>query len=230
MSYSFWKRVLDVVSASVGLVVLAPVFGAIAIWIRIKAPGPVFYRGKRVGRDGRIFSIVKFRSMVEGAELMGGTATADDDPRLTVIGHTLRRYKLDELPQLWNVLVGDMSLVGPRPEVEKYVQMYNDAERRLLTLRPGITDWATIWDSNEGEVLAGSSDPERAYEEIIRPTKIRLQLDYLNQHSFVTDLKIIFHTMMRLVKRSWTPREIAGYESPLARRARGQAAAVVGRT
>ena len=145
------------------------------------------------------------------AESLGGSATAADDPRITRFGKFLRRYKLDELPQFFNVLLGDMSLVGPRPEVQKYVNIYSPEEKAILTVRPGITDWASIWNSNEASVLEGSRDPERTYEELIRPTKLALQLLYVRKHSFFVDSKILFHTALKLVDEEWVPKELKPY-------------------
>ena len=135
------------------------------------------------------------------AAKLGGSSTANDDPRLTKAGIILRKHKLDELPQLINVCKGDMSFVGPRPEVKHYVDMFTDEEKSMLNVRPGITDWATLWNPDEGAVLAGSSDPEKTYLEKIRPEKIRLQLRYVQDHSFLTDMKIIFLTLKTIVKK-----------------------------
>ena len=178
------KRSFDFLVALIALLLLSPILIAVALIIKIGSPGPVFYRGVRIGLRGVAFRIYKFRTMVINAEKMGGSATAEDDPRITPIGRFLRRHKLDEFPQFLNVLVGDMSLVGPRPEVQKYVDMYSDEERAILELRPGITDWASIWNSNEAAVLEGSKDPEKTYEELIRPTKLALQLFYARNRSF----------------------------------------------
>jgi lipopolysaccharide/colanic/teichoic acid biosynthesis glycosyltransferase len=179
--------------------------------IKFCSPGPVFYRGARVGLGGKLFAMLKFRTMVVNAEALGGSATAADDPRITTLGKFLRRYKLDELPQLLNVLFGDMSLVGPRPEVEKYVNLYSPGEKAILTVRPGITDWASIWNSNEAAVLEGSRDPEKAYEELIRPTKLTLQLLYVRNHSLFVDLKILVHTALKLFREDWLPKELKPY-------------------
>lgn len=205
------KRSLDIVLAALGLIVLVPLLAAIALVIKVMSPGPVFYRGVRIGRNGLPFRIFKFRTMVVDAERRGGSATAADDPRLTKAGAALRRFKLDELPQLINVLLGDMSFVGPRPEVEKYVRAYSPAENRILLRRPGITDWASIWNSDEGAALAGSTDPESDYERFILPTKLRLQIYYADNHSIWIDLKIIFHTLIKIAYPCWTPRELAPY-------------------
>ena len=205
------KRLFDFALASAGLLVSAPLLAAIAIAIRVSSPGPVLYRGRRIGLGGRPFPMLKFRSMVVDAERLGGSATANDDARITPVGRWLRRYKLDELPQLVNVVKGEMSFVGPRPEVQKYCDMYSARERAILTVKPGITDWASIWNSDEGAVLEASPDPERAYEELIRPTKIALQLEYVRVHSFSGDLAILFHTAMKLLKHDWVPAPIAGF-------------------
>jgi lipopolysaccharide/colanic/teichoic acid biosynthesis glycosyltransferase/glycosyltransferase involved in cell wall biosynthesis len=204
------KRLLDVFVSGLGLLATGPLFAMIALVIKVTSPGPVFYRGARTGRENTIFHMWKFRSMVVDAELRGGSATANDDARITPAGRFLRRYKLDELPQLINVFVGEMSLVGPRPEVQKYTDLLIGEQRAILKLRPGITDWASIWNSNEGEVLAGSSDPEAAYEELIRPTKIALQLKYYREHSFWIDLNILFETVRKLLQPQHVPNELRG--------------------
>lgn len=174
------------------------------LWVgwRIKKEdgGPVFYRGERVGLNGRLFKIFKFRTMVVDAEKIGGSSTSDDDERITKIGKKLRKYKLDELPQLLNALVGDMSIVGPRPEVKYYTDQFNEEERLILSVRPGITDWASIWNADEGAVLAGAEDPDKAYEELIRPTKLGLQLKYVREGSFFVDIKIIILTVMAVLQ------------------------------
>ena len=198
---NFAKRTFDITASLLGLLFLSPVILLIAILIKLYSSGPVFYRGLRIGRQGVPFKVFKFRTMVSNAEKMGGPSTADDDPRITGIGRFLRKYKLDELPQLINVLKGEMSLVGPRPEVPHYVNMLTKEERAILSVRPGITDWASICNSDEGAVLAGSPDPEKAYLEKIRPEKIRLQLKYVRERSFWTDLRIIFQTLQVVVKR-----------------------------
>jgi lipopolysaccharide/colanic/teichoic acid biosynthesis glycosyltransferase len=187
--------------AAIALVLLSPILLMIAIFVKITSPGPVLYSGKRVGLQGKIFKMHKFRTMVVDAEKLGGSCTYEGDPRVTRTGSRLRKFKLDELPQLFNVLVGDMSLVGPRPEVQEYVQMFTLEERAILSVRPGITDWASIWDRDEAKALAGSPDPERTYREVIRPEKIRLQLEYVRRRSFLTDLTILLETLRVLVLR-----------------------------
>jgi lipopolysaccharide/colanic/teichoic acid biosynthesis glycosyltransferase len=205
------KRVFDIIVAAIGLVLLAPTLALIALMVKLRSAGPALYRGTRVGLGGKLFSMLKFRTMVVNAESLGGSATAADDQRLTSIGKFLRRYKLDELPQLLNVLADDMSLVGPRPEVQKYVGLYSPEEQAILSVRPGITDWASIWNSNEAAVLEGSRDPEKAYEELIRPTKITLQLLYVRNHSLLMDLKILLHTGLKLINEDWIPKELKPY-------------------
>jgi lipopolysaccharide/colanic/teichoic acid biosynthesis glycosyltransferase len=194
------KRLFDLAAALVGLVVLSPLMGMISLLIKGGDRGPIFYRGRRVGRFGKPFRIFKFRTMVVDAEKRGGPSTPGDDPRITPLGRWLRKYKLDELPQLLNVLAGDMSLVGPRPEVQHYTDMFSEEEKAILSVRPGITDWASIWNSDEGAVLAGAADPEKAYLELIRPSKLKLQLAYVRNHSFKTDLKIIWLTFREMVQ------------------------------
>jgi lipopolysaccharide/colanic/teichoic acid biosynthesis glycosyltransferase len=205
------KRAFDFAVALAALIAVSPVLLVVAAIIKLTSPGPVFYRGVRIGRYGVPFRMFKFRTMVVNAEKLGGSATAEDDPRITPIGRFIRRNKLDELPQFLNVFVGHMSLVGPRPEVKKYVDMYTDEEKAILTLRPGITDWASIWNSNEAAVLEGSSDPEKTYEELIRPTKLALQLFYARNHSLDVDIKILCHTFCKLLFENWTPRELLPY-------------------
>jgi lipopolysaccharide/colanic/teichoic acid biosynthesis glycosyltransferase len=193
------KRVLDVASSAAGLLLLSPFIGAIAITIKLSDGGPVLYSGERIGRYGVPFRMHKFRTMVVNADRLGGSSASGDDPRITSLGRFLRKSKLDELPQLLNVLTGQMSLVGPRPEVSEYVAMYTEEERALLQLRPGITDWASLWNSDEGATLAAYADPDAAYRDLIRPTKLRLQLQYLTDHSLLTDLRILSLTALAMV-------------------------------
>jgi lipopolysaccharide/colanic/teichoic acid biosynthesis glycosyltransferase len=195
------KRTLDLVVGFVGIIFLSPLVLAIALAIKVESPGPVFYRGVRVGRFGKPFRIFKFRSMVVDEEKVGAASTHEHDPRVTRAGRWIRRFKLDELPQLFNVLLGDMSLVGPRPEVEKFVDLYTEAERPILSARPGITDWASIRFHNEGEIIAASgiADADQAYAQLIRPEKLRLQLKYVAEQGFFTDLRILTATLATLV-------------------------------
>jgi lipopolysaccharide/colanic/teichoic acid biosynthesis glycosyltransferase len=195
------KRVFDLVASLVGLLVLAPVFWAFALAIRIDSPGPIFFRQERVGLGGRTFRIHKFRSMVLDAERVGGQLTVGADPRVTHVGRWLRRYKLDELPQLIDVFLGDMSLVGPRPEVPRYVANYPTDLRALLqSVRPGITDPASIRFRDESELLATADDPERVYVEQILPQKLALYADYVRQRTLWGDIAIILATLRALAR------------------------------
>jgi lipopolysaccharide/colanic/teichoic acid biosynthesis glycosyltransferase len=202
VGYAVAKRLLDVTVAAGVLVACAPLIAYAALRIKLEDGGPVFYRGSRVGRGGEPFAMLKFRSMVTDAARLGGSSTADDDPRLTRAGRFLRRWKLDELPQLLNVLRGEMSLVGPRPQVAWDVERYTERERRLLDVRPGITDWASVLFRNEGAILAGHADVDRAYDEHIRPRKIALGLRYVANRSLRTDLGILWLTARVVLRPS----------------------------
>ncbi len=195
------KRLYDILFASFVLLLFSPLLLIIAVLIKIDSKGPVFYRGERVGLDGRPFKMYKFRSMVSNADRIGGPSTSDNDVRLTRVGRILRKLKLDELPQFINVLLGDMSVVGPRPEVQKYIDMYTEDEKAILTVRPGITDWASLANSDEGSVLSKYDDPDKAYEEIIRPEKLRLQLKYVRERTFFKDLFIIWRTFVAVASK-----------------------------
>jgi lipopolysaccharide/colanic/teichoic acid biosynthesis glycosyltransferase len=189
------KRLVDVLRSTIALICSSPVLFGLAVLIKLDSRGPVFYRGVRVGRHGRPFRIFKFRTMVVNAEQLGASSSADDDPRLTRVGRFLRRYKFDEVPQLLNVLLGHMSLVGPRPQVQWAVDLYSEQERQLLSVRPGITDYASIRFRNEGEILRGSADPDRDYLEKIAPEKMRLALEYVRNRSLWIDTKIVLATV-----------------------------------
>lgn len=193
------KRLFDIIVSVMSLILSSPLFIIISAAIRLEDKGPVFYMADRVGLNGMPFKMVKFRTMVVNADKIGPSSSSSDDVRITGTGKFLRKYKLDEIPQLLNVLKGEMSIVGPRPEVSKFTDMFNDEERKILTVKPGITDWASIWNSNEGELLAGKEDPDKAYMELIRPEKIRLQLKYVNNNNFLIDLKIIFLTARKII-------------------------------
>ena len=193
------KRSCDLLLSLLLLFPLVPGFLLIGLWIRYNSPGPIFYRGTRIGRFRRPFRIFKFRTMVLNAERIGGSSTADDDPRITSVGRILRKHKLDELPQVLNVLRGEMSLVGPRPEVPAYVKMYTQEQMAILTVRPGVTDWASLWNLDEGARLAGAADPDKAYMEEIRPEKLRLQLEYVACRSFWVDVKILARTVQSVL-------------------------------
>lgn len=196
------KRLFDICISFGGFLFIFPLIMVIGLIIKQEDGGPVFYRGVRIGYHGELFRIFKFRTMVVNAERIGGPSTADDDSRITKVGHFLRKYKLDELPQLINVLKGEMSFVGPRPEVQYYVDMFTEEEKVILSVRPGITDWASLWNPDEGAVLAGSPDPEKTYMEEIRPTKLRLQLKYVKEKSFRGDMSIIYQTIMTIVSKN----------------------------
>ncbi len=193
------KRLFDLVTSGIGLLVLSPLFLLLAVWVKLDSPGPVFYRQTRVGRGNRDFRLIKFRSMRVGSERKGLITIGDRDPRVTRSGYFIRKYKLDELPQLINVFVGDMSLVGPRPEVREYVDLYTPEQLHVLDVRPGITDPASIRYRNENELLAESDDPERYYRDVVMQDKLRINLDYVANHSFVYDVSLIFKTLWRVV-------------------------------
>ncbi len=194
------KRCFDLLMSGLGLLVLSPLFVLMALWIKCDSKGPVFYRQVRVGRHGKDFRLFKFRSMRVGSDCKGLITVGGHDPRITRSGYFIRKYKLDELPQLINVFIGDMSLVGPRPEVRKYVDLYTPEQRHVLDVRPGITDPASIRYRNENELLGAADDPERYYVDVILPDKLRLNLDYVARHSFGHDLSIIFQTFAAILK------------------------------
>ena len=195
------KRVFDVMASGLGLLLLSPLFLIMAIWIKADSPGPVFYRQTRVGRGNRDFRLFKFRSMKVGADKKGLITVGGRDPRVTRSGYYIRKYKLDELPQLINVFKGDMSLVGPRPEVRKYVDLYTPEQLHVLDVRPGITDLASIRYRNENELLAQACDPEQYYREVVMQDKLRINSEYMADRSFFKDIKIIFLTFKAIVER-----------------------------
>lgn len=188
------KRAFDIVMSWLGLLVLSPLFLILAVWIKLDSPGPVFYRQVRVGRYNRDFRIFKFRSMRVGADKGSLVTIGGRDPRITRSGYFIRKFKLDELPQLINVLVGDMSLVGPRPEVRHYVDYWTPEQMHVLDVSPGITDPASIKFRNENELMAQAEDPEKYYIEVIMQEKLKLYLEYVRSHSFWGDIKLIFKT------------------------------------
>ena len=193
-------RFFDFVLSLVGLVILAPIFIVLAVWIKIDSVGPVFYKQIRVGQNGRDFGLFKFRSMVVDADKKGLITVGGRDPRITRSGYFIRKYKLDELPQLINVLVGDMSLVGPRPEVRKYVELYDDDQNKVLSVKPGITDYASIEYMDENEILGKSTDPEKTYIEEIMPEKIKYNMKYIKNRSLIEYFKIIFLTVLKIIR------------------------------
>ena len=193
------------------MIITAPIFILIAIWIKNDSTGNVFFRGERVGLYGETFRVFKFRSMIFMADKSVVSSTSTSDSRITRSGHFIRKWKLDELAQLFNVIKGDMSLVGPRPEVQEFVDLYTEDEKHILSLRPGITDWASIWNSDEGGILEGAIDTDAAYLEVIRPTKIELQLHYVKNRTLIKDLKILLYTVYRVINSSFIPSEISSY-------------------
>jgi lipopolysaccharide/colanic/teichoic acid biosynthesis glycosyltransferase len=194
-SYRRWgKRALDSSASFVGLLLVFPVLLVVATLVKSTSPGPILYWQERVGLGGHLFRIAKFRTMLQGADKHGHAITAAGDPRVTAVGRWLRRLKLDELPQLWNVLKGEMSLVGPRPEVPRYVHSYSSAQRRVLSVRPGITDLASIAYWREEELLVLHADFERYYQDVVLPNKLNINLQYLDRMSFVYDLWLLVRT------------------------------------
>ena len=193
-------RLLDIVLSLLGLIFLLPIFLILAVWIKFDSQGSIFFRQIRVGKDGKDFRIYKFRTMIVNAEKMGIITIGERDPRITNSGYFLRKYKLDELPQLINVFKGEMSFVGPRPEVRKYVEMYNQEQLKILTVKPGITDYASIEYINEDEILGKSLDPEKTYIEEIMPQKIKYNMKYINNKTVIEYFKIIFLTIIKIIK------------------------------
>lgn len=195
------KRFLDIVVSLLALILIWPLIAAVAVGIKISSPGPVFYRGIRTGLHGKPFRILKFRTMVANAESLGGPTTGTNDRRVTRIGALLRRTKLDELPQFWNVLTGEMSLVGPRPEVLEYTATYEGDERCILLMRPGITDFASI-EFADLDDLVGDADPDRYFREHIMPRKTALRMKYVKEWSLLTDFRLLWLTFFRVIKRA----------------------------
>ncbi len=190
-----FKYFFDFIISLVVLIIFSPLFLILGVLIKMDSEGPVFYRQERIGKGGKPFRIFKFRTMVNNADKSGVTSTKEDDVRITKMGRFIRKYNLDELAQFINVLKGEMSIVGPRPEIPYYVNMFTEEEKIILSVKPGITDWACIWNPDESKLLAGSDDPDRDYLEKIRPEKIRLQLKYVREHSFWIDFKIMLMTL-----------------------------------
>ena len=193
------KRLFDIVASGLGLIVLSPLFLILAIWIKLDSNGPVFYRQVRVGYKNKDFRIFKFRSMRVGADKGSLVTIGGRDPRVTKSGYWIRKFKLDELPQLINVFIGDMSLVGPRPEVRHYVDYWTPEQMHVLNVRPGITDPASIKFRNENELMEKAEDPEKYYIEVIMQEKIKLYLEYVEKHSFFYDLGLIFKTFFVII-------------------------------
>jgi len=196
----YGKRVLDLAASGAGVLALSPLFLVVAVLIKLQDRGPVFFKQKRLGKDFQPFYIYKFRTMRVGAEKMGPSVTREGDPRITPLGRFLRKTKMDELPQLFNVLKGEMSLVGPRPEVEKYARYFKKDYKEILKIRPGITDYATLYFRNEEEILKNFEDPEEGYLKYVLPQKIEFYKKYLEDMSFFTDLKLILLTLWRIFR------------------------------
>jgi lipopolysaccharide/colanic/teichoic acid biosynthesis glycosyltransferase len=194
------KRVSDIVAAAMGLLVLAPIFAVVAVLIKLDSAGPVLFKQQRMGRAFRPFLIYKFRTMIQDAQQQGSAVTIGEDPRITRIGWFLRKTKIDELPQLINVLKGDMALVGPRPEVPHYVELFRKDYEEILKIRPGITDLASLKYRDEAAILAQSDHPEEEYVSRVLPEKIQLAKDYMNQSSFLFDVALIFKTVLKLLE------------------------------
>jgi lipopolysaccharide/colanic/teichoic acid biosynthesis glycosyltransferase len=196
------KRLFDIISSLIVLSILLPFFIIISLVILFSSRGGIFYKQIRVGKNGREFYLYKFRSMVSGADKKGQLTVGMNDHRITRVGTFLRKYKLDEFPQLINIILGDMSVVGPRPEVPKYVRLYSPQQKKVLSVRPGLTDYASLEYINENEILGKAKDPERTYIEEIMPAKLALNMKYIDEKSFGTDLKIIFRTIGKIFKRN----------------------------
>lgn len=193
------KRLFDIIASGLGLIVLSPLFAVLAVWIKADSKGPVFYRQTRVGRNNRDFRLYKFRSMRPDSDRLGLITVGGHDPRVTRSGYYIRKYKLDEFPQLINVFIGDMSLVGPRPEVRKYVDMYTPEQMRVLTVRPGITSLASIRYRNENDILAAAEDPDRCYIEQVMPDKLAIDLEYVDRATLWNDIRLIFSTFREII-------------------------------
>ena len=193
-------RFFDILFSIIGLVLLSPLFTVLYLLIRIESQGGGFYSQERIGKNGKPFKLFKFRSMRIGSDKKGLITIGEKDNRITHTGYFLRKYKLDELPQLWNVFIGDMSLVGPRPEVKKYTDLYTDEQRQVLKVRPGITDWASIKYVDENKILGEAKDPDEAYVTLIMPNKIKLNMVYINHQTLGEYFKIIFTTFKEIVR------------------------------
>lgn len=193
-------RFFDILFSIIGLVLLSPLFTVLYFLIRIESQGGGFYSQERIGKNGKPFKLFKFRSMRIGSEKKGLITIGEKDNRITKTGFILRKYKLDELPQLWNVFIGDMSLVGPRPEVKKYTDLYTEEQKQVLQVRPGITDWASIKYVDENKILGESKDPDNAYVNLIMPNKIKLNMVYIQHQTLGEYFKIIFTTFKEIVR------------------------------
>lgn len=193
------KRLFDIIASLIGIIILSPVLLLISLFIVFESGFPILYRQKRVGKDNKDFFLLKFRSMNNGADKKGLLTIGEKDSRITRVGYYLRKYKLDELPQLLNVLTGNMSIVGPRPEVRKYVDLYSDDQKKVLSVKPGITDYASMEYTNENEILAKSTEPEQLYIQEVMPKKLFLNQKYIQEMGLMTDIKIVFRTISKII-------------------------------
>jgi len=197
--YNIIKRIFDVISSLLVLVLLSPLLLIIGLWIIFDSKGGAFYKQERIGKDRKPFGLYKFRSMRPDSDKKGQITIGNDD-RITKVGKFIRKYKIDELPQLINILIGDMSVVGPRPEVKKYVDLYNDEQLKVLSVKPGLSDYASIEYFDEQSVLGKAKDPNKEYIDVVMPAKLKLNLKYIADKSLMTDLKIVFKTLGKIMK------------------------------
>jgi lipopolysaccharide/colanic/teichoic acid biosynthesis glycosyltransferase len=194
-----FKRLFDIICSALGIIILSPLFLILWVAVKLESHGPAFFMQTRVGKNNKEFKLYKFRSMYVDAEARGQLTVGMRDPRITKVGYNLRRFKLDELPQLLNVIKGDMSLVGPRPEVRKYVNMYTPEQMKVLDVRPGITDYASIQFINENELLAQAENPEEYYIQHIMPKKLEMNLDYIKSNHSFKDVSLILKTVLKII-------------------------------
>jgi lipopolysaccharide/colanic/teichoic acid biosynthesis glycosyltransferase len=206
-----FKRMIDFIFSLIGLLIISPIFIVFIIAIWMNDFHNPFYVAPRVGRNGKLFKMIKLRSMKIDADKSGVASTSNDDDRITPVGHLIRKFKFDELSQLINVFIGDMSLVGPRPQVEQDVKLYTEKEMGLLKIRPGITDYSSIVFSDEGNILEGSDDPNRDYNNLIRPWKSRLGLFYIKNQNILIDIKLILFTVISFINKKWVLKKISNY-------------------
>lgn len=211
------KRILDFVVALLGSLIASPILLPVIFLVWVQDRQSPFYIARRVGKDGRLFGMVKLRSMVVNADKNGVASTSNSDARITPIGHFIRNYKLDELTQLWNVLLGDMSLVGPRPNVQSETDLYTNTEKKLLSVKPGITDFSSIIFSDEGNILAGRQDPDLSYNQLIRPWKSRLGLIYITHQSMWLDIQLVLYTIIAIASKShaisWIVKKLDAFDA-----------------
>ncbi len=206
-----FKRIIDFIFSLIGLLIISPIFIVFIIAIWMNDFHNPFYVAPRVGRNGKLFKMIKLRSMKIDADKSGVVSTSSDDDRITSVGHLIRKFKFDELSQLINVFIGDMSLVGPRPQIKKEVKLYTKKEMELLKVKPGITDYSSIVFSDEGNILEGSDDPDRDYNNLIRPWKSRLGLFYIKNQNILIDIKLILFTVISFINKKWVLKKISNY-------------------